>query len=86
MTILRDNSKYTLMVSDPDRHESLCDQLSLLCSEFAQLHPSDHFDSYMQVPRYTTDPAYHARLVVGPAIWADEQFWRRVVELELEYG
>jgi hypothetical protein len=86
MTILRNNDKYTLMVFDPDRHESLCDALALLGREFAQLHPEDHVDTYVMVPRYDTDPAYHARVVLGPNIWADGRFWRRVVELELEHG
>ena len=86
MTILRDNDKFMLMVFDPRAHEELLDNLNLLCSEFTRRYPQDHFTSYVQVPRYATDPEYHARLVVGPNIWASEQFWRRVVELELEFG
>lgn len=86
LTIQRQNDTWSLIIPAPDLYDRLVEEVYDICAEFNRQYPEDRFSSRMIVPRTDQDPPYHARLQVGPAIWADEEFWRRIVLAELQFG
>jgi hypothetical protein len=86
LTIQRQHDTWSVIIPDPDANARLIEEVYAICAEFNRQYPEDQFTSRMIVPRTDQDPPYHARLQVGPAIWADEEFWRRIVLAELQFG
>ena len=75
-----------MIIPDPELNDRLIQEVYDICCEFNRIHIQDHVVSRMRVPRTDQDPPYHARLELGPAIWADPEFWRKIVMAELAFG
>jgi fatty acid desaturase len=86
MIFRRQPAQRLLALRDPDDHEWITDSLLLLCAEYDNLyrkHDRDHHVStYRATPEDDSD-THELRVSLSEQIWADEEFWRRIVELEL---